>query len=118
MSKQCFTWAEMAEEWDSAEYIWSDVCILIQAGGGGGAAGFFDSPHKYIAPADVAKERLSKKQYKRFIEIVCQINGINSKQIKERKERGEIEVTISEITRTYEEIHKAVVLKKITREDI
>jgi hypothetical protein len=117
MSKQCFTWSQMAEEWDSANYIWSDVCILISAGGGG-AAGFFEGSHKYIPPAEVAKDRLTKKEYKRFIEIVCNVNGISSKERKERKDKGEIEVTLSEITRTYEEIRRAVVLKKISREDI
>jgi hypothetical protein len=35
MSKQCFTWSELAEEWIGAMYTWADVCILIQAAGGG-----------------------------------------------------------------------------------
>jgi hypothetical protein len=118
MAKKCFTWAEMAEQWMEAHYPWADVCILIQAAGGGGSQIFELPPHVYIPPAPVAKDRLSKKEYRRFIELVCRINGISTKEIKERKERGEVEVTLSEIQRLYEDVKKSVSIKQIRREDI
>ena len=118
MSKKCFTWSEMAEQWNAAMYVWADVCILIQAGGGGGVQMFDLPPHEYLPPAPVAKDRLSKKDYKRFIELVCKINGISSTERKVRKEKGEVDVTLSEIQRLYEDVKKSIVLKQIRREDI
>jgi hypothetical protein len=120
MSKQCFTWSQLAEEWIGAAYQWADVCILIQAAGGGGGNAFtFDlPPHEYLPPAEVAKDRLSKKEYRRFIELVCRVNGITSTERKMRKEKGEVEVTLSEIQRLYEDVKKKVTLKQIRREDI
>jgi hypothetical protein len=118
MAKQCFTWSELAEEWIGAMYPWADVCILIQAAGGGGSQIFDLPPHEYLPPAPVAKDRLTKKEYRRFIELVCRINGISTSDIKERKERGEVEVTLSEIQRLYEDVKKSVSIKQIRREDI
>jgi hypothetical protein len=118
MSKQCFTWSELAEEWIGAMYTWADVCILVQAAGGGSSQIFDLPPHKYLPPVEVAKDRLSKKEYKRFIELVCKINGITVEQTKERKEKGEVEVTLSEIQRLYEDVKRSITIKQINREDI
>lgn len=120
MEKQCFTWSQLGEEWIGAMYTWADVCILIKAseGGGGNPNMYSIAPHTFLPPVEVAKDRLDKKEYKRFIELVCKINGISIKETKARKERGEVEVTLSEIQKLYEDVNKAVVLKRISREDI
>jgi hypothetical protein len=118
MTKQCFTWSELGEEWIGAMYPWSDVCILIQAAGGGGTHIFDLPPHRYLPPAEVVKDRLTKKEYRRFVELVCNINGITKVERKERRERGEIEVTLSEIQRLYESVGRAVRVGNISREDI
>jgi hypothetical protein len=118
MSKQCFTWSELGEEWIGAMYPWSDVCILIQAAGGGGVQVFDLPPHTYIPPHEVAKDRLTKKEYRRFIELVCNVNGITKAERKARRERGEIEVTMTEIQRLYESVSRSVKIGNIRREDI
>jgi hypothetical protein len=116
--KQCFTWSQLAEEWIGAMYPWSDVCILIKGGGGGNAQIFDLPPHTYLPPTEIIKDRLTKNEFRRFVELVCKVNGISTKEIKERKERGEIEVTLSEIHRLYEDVSRSVKLRGIGREDI
>lgn len=119
--KRCFTWSELGEEWIGAMYPWADVCILIKAGGGGHVQMFDLPPHTYLPPAPLpqtAKERLTKKEYKRFIEIVCKVNGITTNERKSRKEKGQIEVNISEIQKLYEDVKRSIVVNKISREDI
>jgi hypothetical protein len=128
MPQQCFTWSELGEEWIGALYPWSDVCIIVtaEAAISGGAAGFFDEPHRYLEPQAIIKDQLDPKDFKRFIEIVCTINGISTSQTKERKINGLPVVTISEITRAINEVRDsepekyktAIKLKGIRREDI
>lgn len=117
--KQCFTWSELGEEWIGAMYPWADVCIMIKAQeAAGGAAGFFDEPHKYLQPQEIIKDKLTDKEYKRFVELVYKINGITHKEVKERKEKGETIITVSEIKTAIEEVTKSVSVKGIRREDI
>ena len=116
MSKKCFLWSELAEEWIGAQYIWSDVCIIIKvkqalAGGGGLIL------HK--TPIEKIKDYLDDTEYKRFIEIVCRINGLTFREIKERHEKGLPEVTFVEIKKAITSVSRAAVkVIKISREDI
>ena len=116
MSKKFFLWSELAEEWIGAFYIWSDVCIIIKvkealAGGGGLLL------HK--TPIDKIKDYLDDTEYKKFIEIVCRINGLTFREIKERREKGLPEVTFIEIKKTITTVSRAAVkVIRISREDI
>ena len=117
MSKKCFLWSELAEEWIGAQYIWSDVCIIIKvkqalAGAGGGLI-----LHK--TPIEKIKDYLDDTEYKRFIEIVCRFNGLTFREIKERREKGLPEVTFVEIKKAITSVSRAAVkVIKISREDI
>ncbi len=116
MSKKCFLWSELAEEWIGANYIWSDVCIIIKvkealAGGGG----------VFVAktPLEKIKDYLDDTEYKKFIEIVCRINGLTFRDIKERRDSNLPEVTFIEIKKTISSVSRAAVkVTRISREDI
>ncbi len=116
--KKCFLWSELAEEWIGAYYIWSDVCIAIKvkqalSGGGGGIVLTDQSAVQKL------KQQLDPVEYKRFIEIVCKVNGLTFRQIKERKENGLPEITMVEIKRAVQSITRPnVTVKRISREDI
>jgi hypothetical protein len=117
MSKKCFLWSELAEEWIGANYIWSDVCIIIKvkealSAGGGGV---------YVAksPLEKIKDYLDDTEYKRFIEIVCHINGLTFRDVKERRDSGHPEVTFIEIKKAITSVSRASVkVTRISREDI
>lgn len=111
-------WPQLTETWSTANYLWSDVRILIQAAGGGGIQMFNLPPHTYLPPAEIVKKRLPAKEYKRFVELACLVNGISTKDIKQRKSKGEIEVTIGEIERLYESFSRSITIKRIYQEDI
>ena len=118
MAKKCFTWSQLNKKWSAVKYKWNDVCILIKAGGGGI---LLSDPHirkKKLPTAEEAQHRLTKEEYKHFIELVCRVNGISSKAIKERKDNGQIDVTVFEIETLYEDVSKSIKLNGITREDI
>ena len=127
MPQQCFTWSQLGEEWIGSLYTWNDVCIIISAEtAAGGAAGFFDEPHRYLEPQEIIKDKLDPKEFKRFIEIVCTVNGIAETQIKERKLNGLPTITVKEIERAINEVksynprmtEKAITVRGISREDI
>lgn len=109
MSKKCFTWAELEDEWILSDYQWSDVCI-VQKIGLPGNIDMYD--YRYV------KQKLDKKEEKRFIELACKINGITNSQIKERKSKGEAIITVKEIKRTVEDVLKSVQIISMKREDI
>lgn len=120
-TKQYFSWESLREEWIGARYQWYDVAIVIHVdqilGGGGGSV--VGKPHTYLPPAEVIKQKLPEKEYKRFITLVCKVNEITFKQIKERREKNQPEVTLLEIQKTIHEVSKPFVsIMKITRVDI
>jgi hypothetical protein len=109
MSNKCFAWSELEDEWILSEYQWSDVCIIKKIGLPGNID-MYD--YKYV------KQKLDKKEEKRFIELACKINGISMTQIKERKNKGEAIVTVKEIKTTMETVLKSVQIISLNREDI
>jgi len=116
-TKQYFTWEGLHEEWIGAHYQWYDVAIIIHVNDilGGGAA----IQHTYLPPAEIVKQKLPEREYKRFITLVCKVNEITFKEMKERREKNQPEVTLVEIQKTIQEITKPfVALRKITRVDI
>ena len=114
-TKKCFLWSELGEEWIGSTYIWSDVCIIIAvkqalAGGGGGMI-LSDKTaiHKI-------KAQLEPERYKRFIEIVCKVNGLTFREIHERKEKDMPEVTLVEIKAAIQSVTQSNVrVKQIYR---
>lgn len=119
-TKQYFTWEGLHEEWIGAYYQWYDVAIIIHVNdiiGGGGAA--IQQQHVYLPPAELIKQKLPEREYKRFITLVCKVNEITFKQMKERREKNQPEVTLIEIQKTIQEVAKPFVsVKRINRVDI
>jgi hypothetical protein len=100
-----FDWSNLEVNWIDVEYIWIDVAItrkVEQAFGGNPFGGVPGTKHVYLPPAEVVKKALDKKEYKRFITLVCKVNGITVQSMKERK--PECKLTLTEIKRTIEEV--------------
>jgi hypothetical protein len=109
-------WPEVDSEWIGTLYTWGDVSIIkkveqILSGGGGGGGGLPVIFHKKNTPEQVVKKALDPKEYKRFIDLVCKVNGITVHAIKERK--SDCKLTLTEIHRTIEEVLRPQV--KVTR---
>ena len=117
--KKCFQWSELGEEWIGATYIWSDVCIMIKvkdafAGGGGGGIILTDKN-----AVDKIQKQLDPEEYKRFIAIVCRVNGLTYQEIKSRDDAGLPTVTFKEIKAAIQSVtHATVRIRGIRRGDI
>lgn len=117
-NKKCFLWSELGEEWIGATYIWSDVCIMIKvkeafAGGGGG---IILSDKNAV---DKIQKQLDPEEYKRFIAIVCRVNGLTFQEVKSRDEAGLPSVTFKEIKAAIQSVtHASVRIRGIRRTDI
>ncbi len=116
MAKKCFTWSQLNQKWSTIKYKWSDVCILIKAAGGGSLLGGIKREH--IPSAETVKNNLTKKEYKHFITLICMVNGISYKEIKERRDKGSIDVTLYEIKTLYEDAEMSIKLNGIIRENM
>ena len=86
-------WDEASIKWDEADFAWDEVVTLVtiierisgpisqtpsvsSPAGGGGGGGF-----------DYAINSLTPKERKKFIKLLCKIEGVEYKETKEIKER-------------------------------
>ena len=108
-TKQYFTWEGLHEEWIGARYQWYDVALIIRVNDILGSGIAFQQSHSYLPPIEIIKEKLPKKDYKRFISLVCKINEITYKEIKERREKNQPEIILKEIQKTIDCIIKPII---------
>lgn len=115
-----FKWSNLFEEWIGAYYTWDDVAITIKvkdALGGNPFAGIPAVSHTYLPPQEIIKQTLTGKEYKKFVNLVCKVNGITTHQLKERN--PECVMTLTEIDRVINEVLKPQVkVTQISRKDI
>lgn len=111
--KTYYKWSNLNKRWIGTYYTWDDVFIIVKASkalGGGGT--FIGSPGiKHPNPQQLIKNTLTDKEYKRFINLVCKVNGITFLQLKERK--PDRKISLIEIRKTIDEVLKPQV--KITQ---
>jgi hypothetical protein len=115
-----FEWSTLDQTWISANYTWEDVAIVTKVGqalGGNPFGGIPQKPHEYLRPTEIVKKTLTDKEYKRFVNLVCRVNGITVHSLKERK--PDCELTLIEIQRTVEEVLRPQVkVTQIGKQDI
>ena len=120
--KTYYKWSNLDKQWIALYYTWSDVFITIKVseslGGGGGS--LLRQPrtiNKQPNPQQIIKKSLTDKEYKKFINLVCRVNGITVLQLKERK--PDRKISLIEITKTIEEVLKPQVrVTQIGNKDI
>ena len=120
--KTYYEWSNLDKQWIALYYTWSDVFLAIKVseslGGGGGS--LLRQPrtiHKQPNPQQIIKKSLTDKEYKKFINLVCRVNGITVLQLKERK--PDRKISLIEITKTIEEVLKPQVrITQIGKKDI
>jgi len=116
-----FKWSNLNEEWIGAYYTWDDVAITIKVrdalGGVNANLTTTGVKHVYLPPQEIIKQTLTGKEYKKFVNLICKVNGITTHELKERN--PECVMTLTEIDRTIEEVLKPQVkLTQISRKDI
>ena len=118
--KEYFEWSNLYQKWIETLYTWDDVAItrkVDQAFGGNPSLGIPGKPHQYLQAPQVAKNALTKKEYKKFVSLVCRVNGITTHTLKERN--PDCELTVMEISRTLDEVLRPQVkLTNIGKKDI
>jgi hypothetical protein len=115
-----FEWSMLDQTWISSNYTWDDVAIankVNQALGGNPFIGIPPKPHEYLRPAEIVKKSLTGKEYARFVNLVCRVNGITVHALKERN--PDCELTLTEIKRTVDDILRPQVkVTQIGKQDI
>jgi len=109
--KEYFKWSNLNQEWIGVYYTWNDVAITKTVDQALGGNPFIGLPHEYLSPTEIVKKALTNSEYKKFVNLVCRVNGITVHSLKERN--SECELTLIEIRRTIEEVLKPKV--KVTR---
>lgn len=113
-------WNQYNDVWSTTLYTWNDVAIALKVGQAFGGSPFGGLPlekHIYLPPQEIVKKTLTGKEYKKFVNLVCKVNGITSQQLKVRN--PECIMTLTEIQRTIEEVLKPQVkITQIKIEDI
>jgi hypothetical protein len=74
MASTPYTWDTANFAWDANPYTWDDVALVTELANAGGIA----------EVEDIFRKAPAKK--KRFIELLCQVQGKDIKEIKEIKE--------------------------------
>ena len=102
--KVYFLWNNDGLVWSTADYVWSDVAIVIQvATAGGGAGGMLldpENPWKSVLDK-LREERVEKKVSDEFLRIVAKVNGLvisDQQQIN----RLEKKIKVNHIKKTFE----------------
>lgn len=100
--KRYLLWEEVNITWEQVDMLWEDVSIIIDAfkkGGSSYGSGLAD----YIKnnPWDVSKKKLGEERAKKFIKIVCNINGLDYEEVMEIKDKPKI--NIKHIEKVYQE---------------
>jgi hypothetical protein len=112
--KEYFKWSNLNQEWIEVYYTWNDVAITKKVNQALGDP-FFGLPHH--PPVKIVKKALTKTEYRKFVGLVCRVNGITTNSMKERKPGCEL--TLIEIRRTIEEVLKPkVTVTSISNHDI
>lgn len=97
--KICLTWDDNPLIWKlNSQFKWDDVCIIEKVEGG--LSSGFTIPKKDPIPA-VTKD-LTDNEKNRFIQLVCEVNGM----VYREKKRKSIEksITIDHINKTIESV--------------
>jgi hypothetical protein len=108
-----FLWNNDELFWNTTEYVWSDVAIVIQvaSSGGGGGGLILDPNNPWKSVLDKLKEeKIEKKVSDEFLKIVAKVNGL---VISEKKEINRIEkkIKIHHIKKTFETFGQKVEVK-------
>jgi hypothetical protein len=74
MATTLFTWDTANFAWNDNPYTWDDVALVTELSNAGGIA----------EVEDIFRKTPAKK--KRFVELLCQVQGKDIKEIKEIKE--------------------------------
>ena len=121
--KTYYEWSNLDKQWIALYFTWSDVFLAIKVseslGGGGGGGSLLRQPRtiKQPNPQQIIKKSLTDKEYKKFINLVCRVNGITVLQLKERK--PDRKISLIEITKTIDEVLKPQVrVTQIGNKDI
>ena len=107
--------------WSSNPYTWEEVAIVIEVGNQFGYA-WSEPSRKFnqgITGPSIKdlEDKLPKDKLEFFIKVVCKVNDLNYEDTKMRKTKPQ--VSVEEITKTFEEIHKVrVSLKSFPSKDI
>lgn len=114
--KKYLKWNEVPETFKLAPYTWNDVSIIIQVEQiiGGGSSGIAPKEYKF-EPIKTIKDTLPKKEYDRFIEIVCNVNGLTTRDLKKRKSEKSPIITIKEIQLTIDTVKASVKISNIEK---
>jgi len=114
--KKYVKWEEATINWENVELTWDEFFILLEVtevlrkGGGGGT-----SLKEYMEknPWDKTKQNIEKElgeeKTKKFIKLICKINGIEYKQTKEKQDK--IDITTEHLERTFKEVSKKIGVK-------
>ncbi len=102
--------------WDSNDYIWSEVFIMVQIGEsfGGSAGGSLLLPNKNTWQ-DVEKQLDDKKftedDKKLFLQVIARVNGLVSSEVKTIDSSLKKSITVDHIRKTFNAFGQKVEVK-------
>ncbi len=110
VGKKFLKWEEINVKWEDLILLWEDISILLEVSealrkGGSGA-----SYKEYVKnnPWDQSKKQLEKElgeeKTKKFIKLVCRVNGIDYEEVVEPNNK--IKITTDHIEKVFNEAIK------------
>ena len=101
--KRFLKWEEIDVRWEDLDQVWEDISVIEEFGrlvrGSGGSPGFLD----YVKgnPWDKARQEIGDEKTKKFLRILCRVNGIDYE--KESDSKGDVRVTVEQLDRVFNE---------------
>lgn len=93
--KFCYCWVDADFNWNTNEFTWNDVCIVLDLAQKGG--GYFDEFQK-----------LEKEEKEEFIKLILKVKG---EKIVEKKKRKRYKVTATDVELTVKTVLNEINIK-------
>jgi hypothetical protein len=93
-------WENVFTNWEDLDQVWEDVHILIEVAEsikrGGGLSSYVKGN-----PWDKTRKELGEEKTKKFIKIVCKVNGLEFEDVIDPNPK--IQVTVEHLEKTFAE---------------